>query len=86
MPNYNYIIMHRYNAYPQGQASYSDTDVWNSILLCQVARFEDRPHLTALVPVLTGIHPDDAFSVIPYEKGQAFLFYLETLLGGPGIL
>lgn len=60
-------------------------DGWND-LKNAVARFEDRPHLTALVPMLTGVHPDDAYSVIPYEKGHAFLFYLETLLGGPGAL
>jgi leukotriene-A4 hydrolase len=43
-------------------------------------------HLTALRPTLTStyVHPDDAFSSVPYEKGSAFLFYLETLLGGPG--
>ena len=43
-------------------------------------------HLTALRPTLTHVHPDDAFSSVPYEKGSAFLFYLETLLGGPGKL
>lgn len=42
--------------------------------------------LTALIPKLAGIHPDDAFSCIPYEKGSVFLFYLESLLGGPGDL
>ena len=26
--------------------------------------------------------PDDAFSSVPYEKGFAFLFYLEQLVGG----
>ena len=39
-----------------------------------------------MVPKLTGVHPDDAYSTIPYEKGAVFLFYLETLLGGPGKL
>ncbi|XP_064400274.1 leukotriene A-4 hydrolase-like [Halichondria panicea] len=42
--------------------------------------------LTPLIPKLEGVNPDDAFSTIPYEKGSAFLFYLETLLGGPGSL
>lgn len=37
-----------------------------------------------MVPKLSGVHPDDAFSRVPYEKGSLFLFYLETLLGGPG--
>ena len=44
----------------------------------------DNP-LTALVLDLTGVDPDDAFSVVPYEKGSAFLWYLETLVGGPSI-
>ncbi|KAL4880505.1 leukotriene A-4 hydrolase [Aspergillus karnatakaensis] len=36
---------------------------------------------TKLVPNLKGEDPDDAFSTIPYEKGFAFLFYLENLVG-----
>ncbi|XP_024941988.1 leukotriene A-4 hydrolase [Cephus cinctus] len=39
--------------------------------------------LTSLVPNLTGVDPDDAFSIVPYEKGHTFLYYLEELLGGP---
>jgi len=38
---------------------------------------------TALVPNLVGVDPDDAFSVVPYEKGSTFLWYLEDLVGGP---
>jgi len=38
--------------------------------------------LTKLVVDLKGIDPDDAFSVIPYEKGSTFLWYLEQLVGG----
>ena len=37
---------------------------------------------TKLVPDLTGVDPDDAFSRIPYEKGSTFLWYLEDLVGG----
>ena len=40
--------------------------------------------LTSLIPDLTGIDPDDSFSTVPYEKGQAFLWYLEDLVGGSG--
>ena len=40
--------------------------------------------LTKLVPDLSGIHPDDAFSSIPYERGSALLYILEEILGGPG--
>lgn len=51
-----------------------------------IKRFEElqQPSLSAMVPNLAGIHPDDAFSTVPYEKGSLFLFYLETLLGGTG--
>jgi len=38
---------------------------------------------TALVVDLAGVDPDDAFSVVPYEKGSTFLWYLEDLVGGP---
>ena len=37
---------------------------------------------TALVPDLAGVDPDDAFSVVPYEKGSTFLWYLEDTVGG----
>lgn len=39
--------------------------------------------LTHLVVNLTNVHPDDSFSLIPYEKGQTFLRYLENTVGGP---
>ncbi|CAH0394554.1 unnamed protein product [Bemisia tabaci] len=38
---------------------------------------------TKLVVDLKGVDPDDAFSTVPYEKGHTFLFYLESILGGP---
>ena len=44
----------------------------------------DNP-LTALVTNLTGVHPDDAFSWVPYEKGSAFLWTLEEAVGGEDI-
>lgn len=44
----------------------------------------DNP-FTSLVVDLEGIHPDCAFSVVPYEKGSTFLWYLEDLVGGPGV-
>ncbi|XP_052779283.1 leukotriene A-4 hydrolase-like [Mya arenaria] len=40
---------------------------------------------TCLVPDMLGVDPDESFSSVPYEKGQAFLFYLEQLLGGPEV-
>ncbi|XP_066142815.1 leukotriene A-4 hydrolase isoform X2 [Euwallacea fornicatus] len=43
----------------------------------------DTNPLTQLVVDLNGVHPDDAFSIVPYEKGQTFLRYLENIVGGP---
>lgn len=37
-----------------------------------------------MIPDLKGVDPNDAFCIVPYEKGFTLLFYLETLLGGPG--
>ena len=52
----------------------------------KVHSFGETSVLTQLVTVLKDTDPDDAFSSIPYEKGQTMLFYLEELLGGPGKL
>ncbi|XP_041349920.1 leukotriene A-4 hydrolase-like [Gigantopelta aegis] len=45
----------------------------------------ENPLYTKLIPDLKGVDPDDAFSIVPYEKGFALLFYLETLVGGPDV-
>jgi leukotriene-A4 hydrolase len=34
-----------------------------------------------LMPDLTDVDPDDAFSRVPYEKGFTFLYFLESLVG-----
>jgi len=47
-----------------------------------VEQFGADSPLTALVPKLDGVDPDDAFSSVPYEKGFALLYYLETVVGG----
>lgn len=39
--------------------------------------------LTKLRTNLRGIHPDDAYSEIPYEKGYLFLRHIEELVGRP---
>ena len=36
---------------------------------------------TRLIPNYTDINPDEAFSVVPYEKGFLFLHHLECLVG-----
>lgn len=43
----------------------------------------NEPELTKLVVDLTNVSPEDAFSSVPYVKGQTFLRYLEDKLGGP---
>lgn len=48
-----------------------------------LARFAKQPQLTKLRTTLDGVDPDDAFSVVPYEKGYLFLKTLEAALGRP---
>ena len=55
-------------------------------LYLKVHVFEAKKQLTKLVVDLKDTDPDDAFSSIPYEKGNFLLFHLEEILGGPGKL
>lgn len=57
---------------------------WNA-LQDSIDSFGKENSLTALVPDLRGIDPDDAFSSVPYEKGFALLYYLEQLVGGSDV-
>lgn len=50
-----------------------------------ITQFGAENPLTNLITNLKDIDPDDAFSSVPYEKGFNFLFYLETLVGGPEV-
>lgn len=52
---------------------------------CIQTQLKDTPELTKLVVNLTSYSPDDAFSNVPYDKGSAFLYYIEHLLGGPSV-
>lgn len=54
------------------------------ITVLQVTKFGDKNPLTKLVVNLDDVHPDDAFSSVPYEKGHIFLRYLENTVGGAG--
>lgn len=49
-----------------------------------MSEFDETHDFTKLVVDLTGFDPDESFSGVPYEKGSAFLFYLETLFGAAG--
>lgn len=44
-------------------------------------RFRDKPELTRLRTRLQGVDPDDAFSIVPYEKGARFVVALERAAG-----
>ncbi|KAK2616666.1 Leucyl aminopeptidase yscIV [Conoideocrella luteorostrata] len=46
-----------------------------------VERLGPDHEFTKLCPNLSGIHPDDAFCSIPYEKGFCLVYYLERLVG-----
>ncbi|XP_033880555.3 leukotriene A-4 hydrolase-like [Acipenser ruthenus] len=47
--------------------------------------FGAKNPLTNLVPDLNEVNTDEAFSLVPYEKGFALLYHLEELLGGPEV-
>ena len=49
-----------------------------------VNEFAERTELTHLKTRLAGIDPDEAFSVVPYEKGFLFLVRLEQEVGRRG--
>eukprot|EP00741_Cyanophora_paradoxa_P011230 tig00020554_g10850.t1 len=47
-----------------------------------VEQYGEDPHgFTKLVPDLTGVDPDDAFSSVPYEKGFLLLHAVRSLVG-----
>ncbi|KAL9608633.1 MAG: hypothetical protein Q9167_006554 [Letrouitia subvulpina] len=48
-----------------------------------IQQFGEDHEFTKLVIDLKGKDPDDAYSVIPYEKGFIFLYHLEKLVGQP---
>ena len=47
-----------------------------------VKMFRTNLNFTRLCPDLENVDPDDAFSIIPYEKGFHLLRYLEDVVGG----
>uniref|UniRef100_A0A673NKT4 Leukotriene A-4 hydrolase n=1 Tax=Sinocyclocheilus rhinocerous TaxID=307959 RepID=A0A673NKT4_9TELE len=50
-----------------------------------VKQFGANNVLTNLVPNLHEVDTDEAFSLVPYEKGFALLYHLEELMGGPEV-
>jgi len=59
---------------------------WKDLIYSVMTVQGETNPLTALVVDLTGVDPDDAFSVVPYIKGSTFLWYLEHLVGGPSLM
>ena len=49
-----------------------------------VRHMTERGIDTALFPDLHAVHPDDAFSTVPYEKGHTLLFCLEQAISSAG--
>lgn len=43
---------------------------------------EQHPNTRLVVELEDGADPDDAFSIVPYEKGYNFLLYLEDVVQG----
>ncbi|XP_076093687.1 leukotriene A-4 hydrolase-like isoform X3 [Mytilus galloprovincialis] len=73
-------IQGRMNGEPLRQLSAAEG--WNDLQQGVVDVLKNGPY-TKLIPDLRGVDPDDAFSIVPYEKGFTLLYHLETLLGGP---
>jgi leukotriene-A4 hydrolase len=46
-----------------------------------IEHFKDRPQLTCLHTHLDGVDPDDAYSIVPYEKGYLLFLAMENELG-----
>jgi len=51
------------------------------VLAETIEQFGAEHSFTSLTPILDELDPDDAFSVIPYEKGFLLLHYLSTITG-----
>jgi aminopeptidase N len=61
-------------------AAISAANGWKSLEEA-IVQFKDRPQLTCLRTHLEGVDPDDAYSIIPYEKGYLLFLALEKTLG-----
>ncbi|KAJ9471972.1 Leukotriene A-4 hydrolase-like protein [Diplonema papillatum] len=53
---------------------------WNA-LKNSVELFGETHEYTVLRPMLSGVDPDDSFSVVPYEKGYSFISHLQSVVG-----
>ncbi|KAI6230996.1 Leuk-A4-hydro-C domain-containing protein [Aphelenchoides besseyi] len=68
--------------YGEKERDFASITGWDDELLkCINETFSPVHEYTKMIPRLGNNDPDDAFSVLPYEKGSAFLLYLEQELG-----
>lgn len=68
--------------YGNDERDFDSITGWEDRLMTAINdTFSPVHEYTKLCPNLDGVDPDDAFSTIPYEKGSAFLLYLEQQLG-----
>ncbi|CDS42029.1 leukotriene A 4 hydrolase [Echinococcus multilocularis] len=58
---------------------------YEELLVC-LEEFKEGHPLAKMVPCLKGIHTDDAFSIVPYQKGSLFLYFLENKYGKAAVL
>jgi leukotriene-A4 hydrolase len=69
----------------QGDDRYFDlrASLGYEALKSDVSRYmsQNESHLTALVPPLKGIDPDDSFSSVPYERGMNLLLHIQQRVG-----
>ena len=72
--------------WPTPNALFQAIGGWNALSYQVNEVMSPNDPLTALVVNLTGVDPDDAFSTVPYEKGSAFLWYLEDTGQGQNIM
>ncbi|VDN04017.1 unnamed protein product [Thelazia callipaeda] len=54
---------------------------WEACLAIMKEQYSCDHPLTKLIPDLRNRHPENAFSLIPYEKGSALLMFLEEKIG-----
>ena len=59
-----------------------DAIIGRQSLIDSIAQLSPDHPYTVLNVQLADVDPDDAFSSVPYEKGFAFLYHLEQLVGG----
>ncbi|VDM33069.1 unnamed protein product, partial [Hydatigera taeniaeformis] len=52
---------------------------YEELLVC--VKYKEGHPLAKMVPCLKGINMDDAFSIVPYQKGSLFLYFLENKYG-----